>query len=162
MSNSKVSSKLKFKILYKSNFICSYCEVKHSSEHLHVDHLVPVSKGGGDQEKNLVCSCIKCNLGKSDNIIFPHNMIIDHDQYEPDFNIIKRFNDWAVMYNNDCIGISYEPRDYWIDSSRFKELDWNRQISSKKWGIESYNDFLNASNELKSYLKLCQRKTEME
>ena len=32
---------------------------------LHVDHLHPVSRGGGDGRKNLVTACRDCNLAKS-------------------------------------------------------------------------------------------------
>lgn len=33
-----------------------------------VDHIVPLSKGGGHVESNLRCSCRKCNLKKGDRI----------------------------------------------------------------------------------------------
>jgi hypothetical protein len=33
---------------------------------LHCDHIVPVAEGGGNEETNLITSCVDCNLGKSD------------------------------------------------------------------------------------------------
>jgi hypothetical protein len=33
---------------------------------LHADHVVAVANGGSDEPANLVTSCAKCNLGKSD------------------------------------------------------------------------------------------------
>lgn len=51
--------------------MCYWCGIKmingpdnrHSQQHkkLSADHLIPVSKGGTDDEKNIVASCRKCN-----------------------------------------------------------------------------------------------------
>lgn len=34
----------------------------------HVDHRIPLSRGGSDKASNLVCACAKCNLSKSDKM----------------------------------------------------------------------------------------------
>lgn len=36
----------------------------------HIDHIVPQSKGGGDELSNLQRLCNECNLSKSDSIPF--------------------------------------------------------------------------------------------
>lgn len=36
---------------------------------MHVDHVLPVSKGGTDDLANLVAACTECNLGKSDSLV---------------------------------------------------------------------------------------------
>ncbi|WP_412758748.1 HNH endonuclease [Metabacillus fastidiosus] len=33
---------------------------------MHVDHVIPVSKGGTDNRNNLVTACQDCNSGKND------------------------------------------------------------------------------------------------
>jgi len=43
---------------------CAYCQVNISNE-FHVDHLIPVSKGGGNSPENLQLLCPSCNLRKS-------------------------------------------------------------------------------------------------
>jgi 5-methylcytosine-specific restriction endonuclease McrA len=43
---------------------CAYCQVNISDE-FHVDHLIPVSKGGGNSPENLQLLCPSCNLRKS-------------------------------------------------------------------------------------------------
>ena len=35
---------------------------------LEVDHKIPVSRGGTDDEKNLITKCFNCNRGKGDLI----------------------------------------------------------------------------------------------
>lgn len=47
---------------------CGYCGVREVDVggELTVDHFVPVSAGGDDQDDNLVYACFRCNLFKSD------------------------------------------------------------------------------------------------
>lgn len=48
------------RILKRDNYICHYCGEKANS----VDHIVPVSRGGTDDEDNLVSCCRSCNSRK--------------------------------------------------------------------------------------------------
>ena len=61
--------RLRFKVLARDHFKCCSCgasPAKDSSVELHVDHIVPWSKGGETVLENLRTLCSKCNLGKSD------------------------------------------------------------------------------------------------
>jgi len=40
--------------------------MKEKNIMLHIDHIIPVSKGGLNSEKNLITSCALCNMGKLD------------------------------------------------------------------------------------------------
>lgn len=51
------------------SFICYYCSKKHNVSNLHVDHIVPLSKGGGHTSSNICRSCSKCNLGKQFKLV---------------------------------------------------------------------------------------------
>ena len=58
----------RMKIWVKSEKRCRYCEVHLESpagEIMHVDHIVPVIAGGGDDLDNLCAACVACNLKKN-------------------------------------------------------------------------------------------------
>ena len=59
-----ISPKLRFEVLKKSNFKCSYCGKTSDDVRLVIDHVIPVSKNGTKNEDNLVASCELCNSGK--------------------------------------------------------------------------------------------------
>ena len=66
-----INTRLRFKIMKRDNFKCCACgasPAKDPSVELHVDHIIPWSKGGETVEDNLQTLCSKCNLGKSDSI----------------------------------------------------------------------------------------------
>ncbi len=66
-----ISSKLRYQVLKRDNFKCCACgasPAKDSSVELHIDHIIPWSKGGETTLENLQTLCSKCNLGKSDLI----------------------------------------------------------------------------------------------
>lgn len=45
---------------------CQWCGKKLSKSTATTDHVVPVSKGGGDEFGNLVLSCLECNHDRGD------------------------------------------------------------------------------------------------
>lgn len=61
---------LRWRVIEAAGHRCTYCGRHVSqldpelSEYIHVDHIVPVARGGTDDLENLVCSCSTCNLGK--------------------------------------------------------------------------------------------------
>lgn len=64
-----INLRLRFKVLQRDNFKCCTCgasPAKDPSVKLHVDHIVPWSKGGETVMNNLQTLCSNCNLGKSD------------------------------------------------------------------------------------------------
>jgi len=64
----EINLRLRFKVLSRDNFKCCLCgasPAKDSTVELHVDHIIPWSKGGETVIDNLQTLCSKCNLGKS-------------------------------------------------------------------------------------------------
>lgn len=52
-------------IHHRDNYKCVYC----GEPSQHVDHVIPVSKGGTNDLDNLVAACSTCNLAKSDKLL---------------------------------------------------------------------------------------------
>lgn len=48
---------------------CYYCKVKVGKTY-HIDHVVPLSRGGANDPSNLVVACTTCNLSKQNRL--PH------------------------------------------------------------------------------------------
>lgn len=67
MKRKHISKKLRFSILERDGFRCVYCGA--ADKELHLDHVVPFSKGGDCSVENLVSSCFDCNIGKMDEHI---------------------------------------------------------------------------------------------
>ena len=63
-----INWRLRAKILIRDNCICKMCgtsPAKNADVVLHVDHIIPYSKGGETVEENLQTLCMTCNIGKS-------------------------------------------------------------------------------------------------
>jgi len=62
------SLRLRFRVMQRDNFCCLQCgasPAKDPSVELHLDHILPWSRGGETTYENLQTLCSKCNLGKS-------------------------------------------------------------------------------------------------
>lgn len=59
-----LSKKTRFEVFKRDAFTCQYCGQKAPDVVLHVDHISPVSKGGGNDLLNLITACVACNSGK--------------------------------------------------------------------------------------------------
>ena len=60
-----LSAKIRKQIHSKYNNICVYCG--HPSEH--IDHVIPVSRGGTNNTNNLVAACSSCNHRKFNHLL---------------------------------------------------------------------------------------------
>lgn len=61
----KMSPKLRYHVLQRDGFRCVMCgRTSQDGVTLHVDHIIPVAKGGLTVLDNLQCLCEDCNRGK--------------------------------------------------------------------------------------------------
>lgn len=69
MSRRGISDGTRFRVLQRDKFRCRYCGAHGSEAPLHIDHVHPVSAGGGNDPDNLVTACQSCNLGKGASLL---------------------------------------------------------------------------------------------
>lgn len=63
----EISDRQRFRTLVRDGFRCQSCGVSPLTKpgtELHVDHVIPWSKGGETVDENLGTKCLQCNLGK--------------------------------------------------------------------------------------------------
>ncbi len=67
---SLMSDRLRVEILRRDGFKCRMCgATADDGVTLHVDHILPVSRGGLTTHQNLQALCKSCNLGKSNRFV---------------------------------------------------------------------------------------------
>ena len=67
----EINLRLRFKVMSRDNFKCCICgasPAKDPSVELHIDHIIPWSKGGETILENLQTLCSSCNWGKGNLI----------------------------------------------------------------------------------------------
>lgn len=55
---------LKATLLDKTDSHCAYCGKFIDSKNMHIEHVIPSSRGGSDNIDNLVAACQSCNISK--------------------------------------------------------------------------------------------------
>lgn len=65
----KLTSKLRKEVKTRDNYTCRLCgKQMFDNVGLHIDHIMPIAKGGKTELSNLQVLCSVCNLKKSDKI----------------------------------------------------------------------------------------------
>lgn len=59
-----MNAKLRWQVLSRDNFVCTYCGRRPPDVALEVDHRISVVDGGSDDIENLITACVDCNRGK--------------------------------------------------------------------------------------------------
>lgn len=70
-----ITKSTRFEVFKRDKFTCQYCGRKAPDVVLNVDHIEPVSKGGGNEIINLVTSCFDCNNGKRDKKLDDNSVV---------------------------------------------------------------------------------------
>lgn len=60
---------LRERVLVRDSFRCVYCGAGEDVAPLCADHVVPLSRGGTNDETNLVCACKPCNSSKNNRLL---------------------------------------------------------------------------------------------
>lgn len=68
--HARVTRAMRYEVLRRDNFRCVRCgRGAKDGVKLHVDHIVPVSRGGKSTMRNLQTLCEDCNLGKGNRYL---------------------------------------------------------------------------------------------
>ena len=87
-----VSGSIRYQVLKRAKYRCELCGAHEGQAALHVDHIIPRSKGGADALSNFQCLCITCNTNK-------------RDTDDTDFRgVVESYNDRSddCLFCNDC------------------------------------------------------------
>ncbi len=82
-------------IFKRDNHSCQYCG---TGKDLSIDHVIPRSRGGASNWKNLVTACKACNARKGDNTPEEANMPLMQKPFKPSY----------LMFLRDFSGFKYE------------------------------------------------------
>ena len=65
-SPTQIAKSHRWRILERDGFRCAYCgaSAREDGVRLHIDHVVPISRGGEDVAGNVLICCKPCNLSK--------------------------------------------------------------------------------------------------
>jgi hypothetical protein len=75
MARNGLSKKIRFEVFKRDRFTCQYCGKSSPDVVLQVDHVHPVSQGGGSDLVNLVTACVDCNAGKSARLLSDDSLV---------------------------------------------------------------------------------------
>ena len=86
-----IPAKKRFQVLQRDNFRCQYCWKNGKDVSLEVDHVIPKSKWGTDDLKNLITCCRECNIWKWNEIIWDTKWIIRMKMKDAESETLKKF-----------------------------------------------------------------------
>ena len=94
----RISQKVRDRIFIEAELVCQYCSEQKPKSELVVDHLIPLSKGGDNDDGNLVCACVRCNSHKTD--ILPNDFLQSgHFFIKPTDKLLSAINSLKAPYN---------------------------------------------------------------
>lgn len=104
-------------ILKRDNHICTYC----GQEATTVDHIIPLSKGGTDDDDNLTSACTTCNYGKKNK----DPLKFAEKKFAEQITKIKKNNGFFGHDSRRTHSfVSFSPRDFGV----FEPLKNERKI----------------------------------
>jgi len=63
-NKARIPLHLRRRVLERDGYYCVYCDEDLRDAEIHMDHVIPESKGGPTTYDNLQVTCRKCNLAK--------------------------------------------------------------------------------------------------
>jgi len=86
----RIPSNLRRRVIERDGLHCVYCDDDLSNSEVHLDHVIPESRGGETSYNNLQVTCRKCNLAKG---ILPESVFMERLKQRA-LNILNRLGTW--------------------------------------------------------------------
>ena len=64
-----ISYELRQAVFERDNYTCQYCGRSYEEADLEIEHIIPISKGGNNDIRNLATACGACNRTKGTRIL---------------------------------------------------------------------------------------------
>ncbi len=64
-----IPNELRRAVFERDNYTCQYCGCSGNEADLEIEHIIPISKGGNDDIRNLATACKTCNRTKGARIL---------------------------------------------------------------------------------------------
>ena len=113
---------------------CEYCGNEGST----IDHIIPKTKGGKDTPENTVCSCLSCNMRKTNRPLeaFLNDLIVSNN----DFEVSRILTNSKLMRHVVYDGEFFIPRNvtlqvterHAIDKDIDKDIDIEEEIEKRE------------------------------
>lgn len=89
-----VSTKRRWEVLKRFGFKCVYCGRSAEERSLDVDHVIPIARGGSNDDHNLVAACVECNMGKGIDMLvkLPNHIKVVWQLSDPHFDAANYAN----------------------------------------------------------------------
>lgn len=111
-----LTKKIRFEVFKRDKFTCQYCGKSAPDVILHIDHIVPVAKGGDNDITNLVTSCQGCNSGKKDRSLDDDSVLKkqknEMDLRQEKINQRKMLIEWRKTLKDDSEQIKKDLNEY--------------------------------------------------
>lgn len=152
-----ISPRLRFSVLSRDGYRCTYCGATAAEAKLHIDHIIAVARGGETTLENLTTACVLCNQGKADTAASPPI----RQNLEPEWDVLlargrEIGGDAFAEYKRDVFGsawtemCSIADRVALFPGNPWEEFAW--ALDSGYWG-QTASAYSNATPECREFYR---------
>lgn len=111
MGRKNIPKTVRFEVFKRDSFTCQYCGTQAPDAILEIDHIVPVSKGGGNDLMNLVTSCRDCNRGKTNRELSDDSVVKRQKKQLDDLQERKEQMEMMVKWKQELMALDEQEID---------------------------------------------------
>ena len=137
-----IPRKLRHKVFQRDGYRCRECGATNKETTLHIDHIIPVSKGGTNTEDNLQTLCEACNLakytdawvggvqGNKNYMGETFNDLYELNKKQREINLSKHLNKQKRRSSSN---------DLYRLNKKQREINLSKHLNKQKRGSSSFN-----------------------